>query len=36
MKKKKEVKQEVRMIKQEELKWYEKLKIKIKKALGIK
>lgn len=33
---KKEVKQEVRMIKQEELKWYEKLKIKIKKALGIK
>lgn len=32
----KEVKQEVRMIKQEELKWYEKLKIKIKKALGIK
>lgn len=31
---KKEVKQEVRMIKQEELKWYEKLKIK--KALGIK
>ena len=33
---KKEVKQEVRMKKQEELKWYEKLKIKIKKALGIK
>lgn len=33
---KKEVKQEVKMIKQEELKWYEKLKIKIKKALGIK
>lgn len=33
---KKEVKQEVRMIKHEELKWYEKLKIKIKKALGIK
>ena len=33
---KKEVKQEVRMIKQEELKWNEKLKIKIKKALGIK
>lgn len=33
---KKEVKQEVRTIKQEELKWYEKLKIKIKKALGIK
>lgn len=31
-----EIKQEVRMIKQEELKWYEKLKIKIKKALGIK
>lgn len=31
-----EEKQEVRMIKQEELKWYEKLRIKIKKALGLK
>ena len=32
----KEENKEVRIIKQENLKWYEKLKIKIKKALGIK
>ena len=31
-----EAKEEVKLIKREELKWYEKLRIKIKKALGFK
>lgn len=33
---KEKAKEEVKMIKIEELKWYEKLRIKIKKALGLK
>lgn len=31
-----EIKEEVKLIKREELKWYEKLRIKIKKVLGFK